>query len=278
MSETRYIDGRRVAARIEDETRREIASLGFTPGLGVMLVGDDPASRLYVRLKRAACERAGIRFELEDFPADAREDELIDAIRGLNARDDIHAILVQLPLPDGFDTDRVIRAMDPEKDVDGFHPDNIRRLDESDGDSFPGLTEGIIDLIRETGTDFTGKRAVITANSPTFALPLEIRLRQLGALPEFAPGDSLDLASRFREADILITALGRPGLVTGDDIKPGVILIDVGTTRVGKTVVGDVDAESVRGVAGWLTPVPGGVGPVTVAMLLKNVVRLAKKR
>jgi len=277
MIQTRYIDGRKVAARIEEETRQEIAALGMTPGLGVILVGDDPASHLYVRLKRKACERAGIRFELKDFPDDAQEDELLDAIRALNARDDIHAILVQLPLPEAFDTDRVIRAMDPAKDVDGFHPDNIRRIDESDGDGFPGLTEGIIELIRETGADFAGKHAVIAANSATFALPLEVRLRQLGALPEFASGDALDLASRFKEADILITALGRPGLVTGDDIKPEAIIIDVGTTRVGDTVVGDADAESVEGTAGWITPVPGGVGPVTVAMLLKNVVKLAKE-
>ncbi|MEA3249869.1 MAG: tetrahydrofolate dehydrogenase/cyclohydrolase catalytic domain-containing protein [Patescibacteria group bacterium] len=278
MPETNIIDGRKVAGRIEKETRREIAALGFEPGLGVILVGDDPASHLYVKLKQKACERVGIRFELSPFAADATEENILDNIRNLNKRDDIHAILVQLPLPKNMDTDRVIRAMDPAKDVDGFHPDNIKRLDDTDGDGFPGLTEGVIDLIHETGVDLNMKRVVIAANSPTFVLPLEMRLRQLQALPKFVHGDAPDITSQFHDADIIITALGRPGLVTEDDIKEGAILIDVGTTKVGKKTIGDVDTESVRGKASWLTPVPGGVGPVTVAMLLKNVVRLSKDR
>lgn len=277
MPETRHINGRKVARRIEDETRQEIAALGLDPGLGVVLVGDDPASHLYVKLKRKACERVGIRFELRKFGPDTDETEIIDTVREMNGRDDIDAILIQLPLPEGSDTDRIIRAMDPTKDVDGFHPDNIRQLDDAGGGDLPGLTEGIIDLIAETGEDLNMKRAVIAANSPTFALPLEMRLRQLGALPEFIRGDAPDITSYFRDADIIITALGRPGLIIGDDIKEGAVLIDVGTTRVGDKVVGDVDAESVKGKASWLTPVPGGVGPVTVAMLLKNLVRLAKK-
>ncbi len=277
MTETRIIDGRKVAQRIEEETRREIAALGSEPGLGVILVGDDEASHLYVRLKHEACIRVGIRFEAAMLSQDDGQTAVLEKIRELNARDDIDAILVQLPLPAGMDTDAIIRAIDPAKDVDGFHPDNIRRLGDEDRD-FPGLTEGIVDLIRETGADLNMKRAVIAANSPTFALPLEMRLRQLGALPEFVRGDAPDITRHFGGADIVISALGRPGLITGDDIKEGAILIDVGTTKVGKRTVGDVDAESVQGKASWLTPVPGGVGPVTVAMLLKNVVRLAKGR
>lgn len=278
MPETRHIDGHRVAERIEEETRREIDGLGLKPGLGVILVGDDPASHLYVKLKRKACERVGIRFELKSFAAGAGEDEIVAAVRELNDSKDVDAILIQLPLPEGVDTDTVIRSMDPSKDVDGFHPENIRRLRDTDAYGMPGLTEGIIDLLRETGTDMNMKRVVIASNSPTFALPLEMRLRQLGALPEFVRGDAPDITAQFRDADVIISALGRPGLITADDIKEGAILIDVGTTKVSKKTVGDVDAESVEGKAGWLTPVPGGVGPVTVAMLLKNVVRLAKSR
>jgi methylenetetrahydrofolate dehydrogenase (NADP+)/methenyltetrahydrofolate cyclohydrolase len=278
MIETREIDGKAVAERIERETKTEIESLGLNPGLGVILVGDDPASHLYVRLKRKACERVGIRFELSEMPAGTPTETVMETVEELNGRDDINAILVQLPLPDGCDTDAVIRTIDPMKDVDGFHPENIRRLSDGETDEYPGLTEGIIDLIDETGVSITGKTAVIAANSPTFALPLEMRLRQAGAAAEFVRGDSEDLLSRLRQADMVITALGRPGIVTGDDIKEGAVLIDVGTTKVGSKTVGDIDAESVQGKAAWITPVPGGVGPVTVAMLLKNVIRLSKDR
>lgn len=271
----RTIDGKAVAKMIIERTARRRADLGFTPGLAAILVGDDPASHLYVDLKEKACARSGIGFEKSVFPADAAETEILAKIAELNGRPDIDAILVQLPLPAGLDEDRIIGAMDPTKDVDGFHPENLAALLQGRPRLVPGLAAGIMELIGSTGVPLAGKKALVVANNPAFYRPLAKVLSDAGAVPEFSGPDEAGLAESSVRADLLIVAVGRPGIITGDLIKPGAVIIDVGTNRLDGKLIGDVDAVSVRETAGWLTPVPGGVGPVTVAMLLANTVALA---
>ncbi|OIO51580.1 bifunctional methylenetetrahydrofolate dehydrogenase/methenyltetrahydrofolate cyclohydrolase [Candidatus Uhrbacteria bacterium CG_4_10_14_0_8_um_filter_58_22] len=274
----RIIDGRAVARRILAETRSEIESIDMTPGLGVIMVGDDPASKVYVRKKMEAAKRIGVHFESLVFPQDTDEETIVRAVTEMNARDDIHGIVVQLPLPKGLDTDRIVRTIDPDKDVDGFHPELIRRMSQDPDCRLPGLVEGLKLLFDETGLELNGQRTVIISNSEVFSHPLKLFLERQGAGVETVRGDSPNLASALGQADLLITAVGRPGLVTGQMLKPGTVILDVGTTRVDGRVVGDVEFETASEVAGWITPVPGGVGPVTVAMLLHNVARLAKTK
>ncbi len=272
------IDGKAVARRITDDAEAELAKLGVTPGLAVVLVGDDPASHLYVRLKEKACRDIGIAFEKLLFRADADETSVLRSVAALNARVDVDAILVQLPLPDRLDEDRVIAAIDPAKDVDGFHAENVRLLREGRPRIVPGLAAGVLELIRSTGEALAGKAALVVANSPAFYAPLESALALGGMKPSFAQPDDATIADKTRVADVLVVAIGRPGFVTGAMLKPRAIVIDVGTNRVGGKTVGDVDPASAASVAGHLTPVPGGVGPVTVAMLLANAVELCRQR
>lgn len=254
---TRRLDGRALGRRIRNDAMELIRSEGLDPGLGVVLVGDDPASHLYVGLKERACAEAGIRFEKRLLTSDASEDEVLEAVRAFNARDDIHAILVQLPLPDQLDESKVIAAIDPAKDVDGFHVET--RL-------VPGLATGILLLAKEAGVPFPGKSLYVMANSDVFRGPVERLFFEEGAVPVADP----------KQADFIVIAVGKPGVLTKDMIKPGAVVIDVGTNRVGAKVVGD--AADLSGVAGAVTPVPGGVGPVTVAMLIRNAVELARRR
>jgi methylenetetrahydrofolate dehydrogenase (NADP+)/methenyltetrahydrofolate cyclohydrolase len=272
------IDGKAVARRITDEAAAELAKLGVTPGLAVVLVGDDPASHLYVRLKEKACRDIGIAFEKLFFRADADEALVLHAIAALNKRQDVDAILVQLPLPPHLDEDRVIAAIDPVKDVDGFHPENVRLLQDGHPRIVPGLAGGILELVRETGVTVAEKTALVVANSRAFYAPLESALAASRMWPAFALPDDASLPLKTRAADVLVVAVGRPGFVTGAMLKPGAVVIDVGTNRVDGKTVGDVDAASAGEVAAHLTPVPGGVGPVTVAMLLRNAVALAAAR
>lgn len=266
MRETRIIDGRAMAARLREEVAGEIATTGLRPGLAVVLVGDDPASHLYVDLKEKACAEAGIRSEKLIFPADAEQEEVIAAIRRLNGRADIDAVLVQLPLPAPLDAGAVIGALDPAKDVDGFHPENLRAYLEGRG-PMPALVEAIARLLDEAGTPERGLACVL-ANSAVFSLPVETMLERRGLSP------TEDCAA----ADVVVTARGAPGSLAAEAIKPAAVVIDVGTTRVGDRTVGDADLASLRGRAGAVTPVPGGVGPMTVAMLLRRTLELAKKR
>lgn len=271
------LDGRKIAARIRAEAKSAIEALGFAPGLGVLLVGDDAASHLYVSLKEKACAEAGIRFEKTLLPASATTDEALAVITAFNDRADIHAILVQLPLPAQIDTDRVIAAMDPKKDVDGFHPENLALLKAGTPRITPGLAGGIMELIRESGEDLEGKFAIVVGNGVSLYESLKTLLSKAGVLSVFCRTDLIDLAARVKKSEIVVVAVGQPGVITGDMISPGTIVVDVGTNRLpdGRTV-GDC-APSVADAAGWLSPVPGGVGPVTVAMLIKNTVELAKK-
>ncbi|HBP00149.1 MAG: Bifunctional protein FolD [Candidatus Uhrbacteria bacterium GW2011_GWF2_41_16] len=268
---THIINGRKLAVKIRMQVKKRISSLAHIPGLAVLLVGDDPASHTYVRLKEKACKEAGIFFEKHLYPSNVKEENILSDIATLNERTDIHGILVQLPLPHQ-NTDRMIAAIDPQKDVDGFHPENIRRLDTDKPGIISPVALGIMKLITSTEKSFQGCSAVIIA-SPLFAHPIEVLLREYGIVSTIVSAQDPLLKEKTKTADILIVAVGKPNLITRDYIKSGAVVIDVGTTRVDNHIVGDVDRTSVESIAGWLTPVPGGVGPMTVALLLVSILK-----
>lgn len=273
--EANKISGTALAADIRSEVTEQIKKLGMTPGLAVVLVGNDPASERYVSLKQKAAQKAGIDFHVYRFDENVREEEILATIRWLNADPDVHAILVQLPLPERLDKDRIIAALDPRKDADGFHPENIKSFLADAGTVAPGLVMGIIQLIVATREPLAGKVALIVAKSQEFASALEHSLASFDVRAEPALPSSEDLAEKTASADIVVTAAGKPGWLTRDMVKQGAILIDVGASVVDGRTVGDVDAGSCKTKAAWISPVPGGVGPLTVAMLLKNTVTLA---
>lgn len=261
------LDGKSEAAKIRAEVKEEIAELELKPGLAVVLVGDDPASHLYVSLKEKAAAEAGIAAFRFDFPADADEREVIAKIRELNADIRVNGILVQLPLPAAMNPNVVISNIDPEKDVDGFHPKNAT------GIISPGIA-GPLELLKKTGEDLKGRHAVIVGNSAVFTQSFcdPLRAMHVRAEPTFPENAEL-----MRQADILVVAVGRPGFVKADMVKPGAIIIDIGTSKVDGKTVGDVSPEAAE-VASYITPVPGGVGPMTVAMLMRNVTELCKRQ
>ena len=284
------IDGRAIAARLKagiaEEAGRLTERTGMAPGLAAILVGEDPASATYVRMKGRACEEAGFTSRTLRLPEDTPEAELLSAIGDLNADPRVHGILVQLPLPAAIDADRVMIAVDPSKDVDGFHPINVGRLTTgalSHG-FVPATPAGILHLIRETGSGIAGAEAVVVGRSDIVGKPTALLLLHAHATVTICHSRTADLAAATRRADILVVAVGRPGVVTGDMVKPGSVVIDVGVNRVpnpggdGHRLTGDVDQESVARVAGHLTPVPGGVGPMTIAMLLANTLTAARRQ
>jgi methylenetetrahydrofolate dehydrogenase (NADP+)/methenyltetrahydrofolate cyclohydrolase len=272
------IDGRAIAKTIREEVKKEVASLPSAPKLGVILVGDDPASHLYVGLKEKAAYEAGILTDIRKMPAGATDEEIIRVIAEWNNDPDVHAILVQLPLPPGHDTDRVIAAIDPKKDADGFHPENVKALERGQGTILSPVHEAVIRCIGAAGIDPRGKSAAVIANSETFAAPLTHILQKAGFVTAIMHPDDLD-AGITASSDVIVIAVGRPRFLGAGLVKPGAIIVDVGTTKDenGK-VRGDADADALQDVRGWITPVPGGIGPMTVALLLKNVVRLYKAR
>lgn len=271
------IDGRSIAQTIREDVKKRILTYTNPPMLGVLLIGDDPASHLYVNLKEKAASEVGIHTDIRRLPASATDDEIIAIIEFWNGHPSVNAILVQLPLPEGHDTDRVIEAINPAKDVDGFHPKNIQALEEGTATIFSPVHEAVLRLIASTGLDPRNKSASVIANSDTFAHPLELLLRKAGFVTTTVYPDHLD-TEVLRTSDVIITAIGRPGFIKADLVRPGTVLIDVGTSKDehGKTR-GDIDAASVEALDGWMTPVPGGVGPMTVALLLVNVERLASR-
>ncbi len=270
----KIIDGKKLALEIRAELKEKITKLGLTPGLGVILVGDDPASHLYVRLKEKACEEAGIRFEKNIFSESAEPEEIISAIQQFNSRSDVHGILVQLPLPPKFDEDKIIKTIDPKKDVDGFHPKNLEVIKKGAPKIIPGVVLGIMKLIESTNAQLKNKKAVLLVNSETFAVPLQYLLEQKKIKIDIILNPK---PSTLYPHNIIIIALGRPKFLTSDMVHDGAIIIDVGTTKVDGKLFGDADFESFRNRDVFITPVPGGVGPMTVAMLLQNVYNLAKK-
>lgn len=285
------ISGKEIAADIRAEVKTRVAELkeqrGTVPGLATVLVGEDPASQLYVGMKNKAAKEAGIHSRQLTLSADTSEDELLGLIAGLNADPEIHGILVQLPLPSQIDEQKVLLAVDPDKDVDGFHPVNVGRLATGDPHVLaPCTPRGVVEMLLRTGNDPKGKHVVVVGRSNIVGRPMASLLLRRGrggdATVTVAHSRTADLGAMTRLADIVIVAVGRPDTVTADMVREGAVVIDVGTNRVdapdtdrGYKVVGDVDFDGVREVASWITPVPGGVGPMTIAMLLSNTVDAA---
>ena len=268
----KLINGRRLALSIRKELAGKIKSFSSPPGLAIILVGKDPGSAIYVSLKEAAARRAGIFFAKHCYPESASEEDIIELINKLNQDRKINGILVQLPLPPSLSTEKIINAIDPVKDVDGFHPDNIRALLADEPVIVPGLAQGIFKLVSSTGVALPGLTAVILANSLIFAEPLRYFLEKASVqVAVCLPGNS-QCDNLIAKSGLVIAAVGRPNSVRGGMIRRGAIVIDVGYNRLGKRAVGDVDFDSVSKKAAWISPVPGGVGPMTVAELLNNVV------
>lgn len=275
------IDGKKIAQDLRDEVKQEVAALrekGVQVGLAVIIVGENPASKIYVRNKERACAEAGIRSDVVRLPEDIPQEALLAEIARLNADPAIHGILVQLPLPAHIDENTVVAAVLPEKDVDGFHLHNAGALLQGKDGVIPGTPWGCMELIRSTGVDISGKHAVVLGRSNIVGKPMAMLLLQANCTVTVCHSRTQDLAAMTRQADILVTAIGKANFVTADMVKPGAIVIDVGINRMEDGhVVGDVDFAAVESVAGYITPVPGGVGPMTIAMLLKNTLKQAKK-
>lgn len=269
------IDGRQLATQIRTDLTARVAGMPNKPGLAIVLVGDDVASHTYVRLKEKAAREIGLHFVRCDFAANTPEANVLVKIDELNADPGIHGIIVQLPLPSHLNTDRVVNAIVPKKDADGFLKASLEAYRTDSNALPPVLCEGIWRLIACTGQDYTGKRAVVLANSTTFGEPMALLLTRNGLNAQIVYPPFHNSTELTRAADVVVIAIGQPGFLKAHDVQPGATIIDVGYTRVNDKDVGDVDAGEMEKLPGWLTPVPGGVGPVTVAMLLERTVRLA---
>jgi methylenetetrahydrofolate dehydrogenase (NADP+) / methenyltetrahydrofolate cyclohydrolase len=276
----KILDGKKIAAQITEKTRTDIerfkTETGITPGLTVIIVGEDPASKVYVGRKHKACNDAGIVSQVIVLPAAVAEDELLRRVEQLNADPQVHGILVQLPLPRHINADLVLERIDPDKDVDGFHPVNVGNLSIGRENLVPCTPYGVIKMLELSGLSMEGKRAVIIGRSNIVGKPMAMLLLTRNATVTVCHSRTKDLASVVREGDIVVAAIGKPGFVTREMINPGAIVIDVGINRVGDKLVGDVSYDEVAEVASYITPVPGGVGPLTIAMLLHNTLRAAK--
>ena len=275
------MDGRSVAGRLKEEAARETLALvqnGITPHLAVVLVGENAASQVYVRNKENACKKAGIRSTVLRLPETCTQAALEDAVRALNADDSVHGILVQLPLPRHLDEAAVLRLIDPDKDVDGFHALNSGRLMNGQRGFVPCTPLGVMRMLEAYGIPVRGKHAVVIGRSNIVGKPMAMLLLAADATVTICHSRTENLAQITRQADILVAAVGRPRFVTEDMVKPGAAVIDVGINRVDGAIVGDVDFDGVSQVAGYLTPVPGGVGQMTIAMLLANTLDAAKNR
>jgi methylenetetrahydrofolate dehydrogenase (NADP+)/methenyltetrahydrofolate cyclohydrolase len=283
------IDGKSIAADIQEEVKTAVEAMqakhNYVPGLATVLVGENPASATYVRMKQKRCAEVGIRSMGHDLPGDISQEDLEELVGDLNADPEVNGILVQLPLPSHLDEEAVLSSIDLGKDIDGFHPVNIGRLAMKGRDPLfiPCTPYGIMVLLEKSGVKISGSEAVVLGRSNIVGLPAAMLLQKANATVTICHSRTKDLAVHTREADILVAAIGRAEMVTGDMIKPGAVVIDVGTNQKedptkkrGYRLVGDVDYESAKEVAGAITPVPGGVGPMTIAMLLKNTLRAAE--
>ena len=276
----RILDGKSLAAQVRAAVKNEVAALsqrGIRPGLAVLLAGDNAASRVYVRNKVRASDDTGVRSELIELPASVSERELLDRVRALNDDPGIHGILVQLPLPKHIDAPKVLESVSPAKDVDGFHALNLGALVAGLPHMVPCTPAGVMRLLQHARVRLAAAHAVVIGRSNIVGKPLALLLLQQDATVTVCHSKTQDLASVTRSADILIAAVGRAKLVTGAMVKPGACVIDVGVNRLADgSLCGDVDFASASELAGWITPVPGGVGPMTIAMLLENCVRAAR--
>jgi methylenetetrahydrofolate dehydrogenase (NADP+)/methenyltetrahydrofolate cyclohydrolase len=271
------IDGRAVAEKVREQVAKDVEAFGAPVCLATILVGDDPASHIYVGKKHDAAAQAGIETRDHRFPEGTSESEVLDVLEELNTDDAVDGILVQLPLPDHMDEGRVIRAIEPDKDVDGLHPLNSGRLFLGTPLHVPATPSGVMVMLAEYGVELEGREAVVIGRSELAGKPMAMLLLAENATVTICHSRTVDLAAHARAADVLVAAVGRPGLVTSDMVKPGAAVVDIGVTRTENGIVGDVD-PAVAEVAGFLTPVPGGVGPMTIAMLLRNTVTAAQHR
>lgn len=273
------LDGKKVSARIKEEVAKEaerLAQKGVRPGLAVILAGNDPASRVYVNNKKKACEACNIHSEEYTFPESVSENELLELIDVLNKSDSIHGILVQLPLPSHIDEKKIINAISEEKDVDAFTPQNVGKIMIGDYDFLPCTPAGVMELIKESGIDVSGKECVVVGRSNIVGKPQAMLLLHANGTVTVCHSKTKNLSEITKRADILVAAIGKAKFITGDMIKEGAVVIDVGMNRdENGHLCGDVDFESASCVAGAITPVPGGVGPMTIAMLMKNTVKAA---
>ncbi len=303
---TQILDGAAVAEKIKEKVAarvKELGGRGIKPGLAAVIVGDDPASKVYVGSKVKTCQALGLHSEKYELPARTTTEELLALVGDLNRRDDIDGVLVQLPLPKQIETRRVLEAVDPAKDVDGFHSINVGRLVRGEESLVPCTPAGIIELLDHYRIPIEGARAVVVGRSDIVGKPMAMLLLHRNATVTICHSRTRDLPAVTREAEILIAAIGRAAMITGDFVREGAVVVDVGMNNVttadevkrvfadseiprrmeslarrGYTLVGDVEPRAVAGRAGWLTPVPGGVGPLTIAMLMKNTLRAAEMR
>ena len=272
----RIIDGKSLAASMRAQLKNKVAALRQRPGLSVILAGDDPASRVYVRNKARACEEVGMHSQVFELPGDIAERALLERIAALNADPAVHGILVQLPLPKQIDSERVLAAVSPHKDVDGFHAESLGALVAGKPGFVPCTPAGVMRMLEHEGVSPAGKHAVIVGRSTIVGKPQALLLLQKDATVTICHSKTRDLGAVTRQADILVAAVGRARMIRADMVKPGACVIDVGINRMPDgSLAGDVDYGPVKEVAGWITPVPGGVGPMTIAMLLENCLRAA---
>jgi len=274
------LDGKKLSEKIKSEVKQDVDKLkkeGITPGLAVILVGNDPASRTYVRMKKEACEKVGMYSVVHEFPENITEKELLSTIDMINDNPNLHGLLIQLPLPEHIDATKILERVSPLKDVDGFHPYNMGRLVEGLETFAPCTPLGVMEIFREYNINVKGKDVCIVGASNIVGKPMWALLVNEFATVDICHIETKDLASHTKRADIVIVGVGKPNLITEDMVKEGVIVIDIGINKLpnGK-LTGDVDFENVAKKASFITPVPGGVGPMTIAMLLKNTIKAAK--
>jgi methylenetetrahydrofolate dehydrogenase (NADP+)/methenyltetrahydrofolate cyclohydrolase len=275
----KILDGKSLAAQVRAEVKAKVAALaqrGIRPGLAVILAGDDPASKVYVRNKARACEEVGVHSQRIDYPASVTQEELMACIRKLNADPAVHGILVQLPLPRHIDSARVLEAVAPHKDADGFHAENMGALVTGAPGFVPCTPAGVMRMLEHAQVPLAGQRAVVIGRSNIVGKPVALLLLQKDATVTICHSKTRNLEAVAAQADILVAAIGRARFVTAGMVKPGACVIDVGINRLPDgALAGDVDYAAVKEIAGWITPVPGGVGPMTIAMLLENCVKAA---
>ena len=277
----KLIDGKVISASVKERVKDEVIALnqkGITVGLAVIIVGEDPASKVYVSNKKKACEALGIISREYALPENTTEQELLDLIKELNADPEINGILCQLPLPKHLDEKLIINSIDPEKDVDAFHPVNVGKIMIGDFYFLPCTPAGVMEMLEYEGIDVTGKNCVVIGRSNIVGKPMNMLLLHKNGTVTICHSKTKNLAEICKNADILVAAVGRPNFVTADMVKEGAVVIDVGINRVDGKLCGDVDFENVKDKASAITPVPGGVGPMTIAMLMQNTLTAAKKQ
>jgi methylenetetrahydrofolate dehydrogenase (NADP+)/methenyltetrahydrofolate cyclohydrolase len=274
------IDGKKVSAIVKEQIEAEVKELqsktNKVPGLATVLVGEDPASSVYVRNKNKTCQKLGFKSFEHHLPENTSESELLALVKSLNDNEEVHGILVQLPLPDQIDSEKILEAIDPAKDVDGFHPINVGRMMVGNATLTPCTPTGIIELLDHYQVGIEGKHAVVVGRSNIVGKPVSILLLHRNATVTICHSRTRDLPAMVKTADIIIAAVGRPRFVTADMVKEGAVVIDVGINRVDGKLVGDVDFENVEPIAALITPVPGGVGPMTIALLMQNTMKAFK--